>query len=387
LIRVAFVINFKKNSWLGGHNYFLNLFQFLKKYYSSKITVVILTNNKEPLIRDKILSKFEIIQTNLFSNSNLFIRLANKLLIIIFGRSLILDFFFKRNKVSILSHSGFLGRNSEVLSFPWFPDFQEIHYPKNFSRWQILMRRINLFLSAKNCTKIIVSSNSVKEDLKKIDYFAYKKSYVLKHENKVINFRDILPLGKIKKKYNIKKKFFFIPNHYWVHKNHILVLKAILLADQTNSFEILSSGHTFDHRNPSYFKSILNFIKINKLKKRYKILGIIPFVDMCSLMYYSAAVINPSKSEGWGNSAEQANLIGKRVLLSDIPVHIEQKKNNYFYFNKDNPSSLFNLMIKILKKKKKTKKQISYEKNILNNEKEERFFVKNYLNLLKCGNC
>jgi hypothetical protein len=44
-------------------------------------------------------------------------------------------------------------------------------------------------------------------------------------------------------------------------------------------------------------------------------------------------------------------------------------------------------MIKILKKQKKTKKQISYEKNILNNEKEERFFVKNYLNLLlKCKN-
>ena len=70
MIRVAFVINFKKNSWLGGHNYFLNLFQFIKKYYSSKITVVILTNNKEPLIRDKILSKFEIIQTNLFFRKN-----------------------------------------------------------------------------------------------------------------------------------------------------------------------------------------------------------------------------------------------------------------------------------------------------------------------------
>jgi glycosyltransferase involved in cell wall biosynthesis len=167
----------------------------------------------------------------------------------------------------------------------------------------------------------------------------------------------------------------------------MLVLKAILLADQTNSFEILSSGQTFDHRNQSYFKSILNFIKINKLKNRYKILGVVPFEDMCSLMYYSVAVINPSKSEGWGNSAEQANLIGKRVLLSDIPVHIEQKKKNYFYFSKDNPSSLFNLMIKILKKQKKTKKQISYEKNILNNEKEERFFVKNYLNLLlKCKN-
>jgi hypothetical protein len=42
-------------------------------------------------------------------------------------------------------------------------------------------------------------------------------------------------------------------------------------------------------------------------------------------------------------------------------------------------------MIKILKKQKKTKKQISYEKNYLNNEKEERLFAKNYLNLLLKG--
>jgi hypothetical protein len=382
LIRVAFVINFKKNNWLGGYNYFTNLFQYIREYYPCKITPVILTNNKEILIKDKILSKFDIIQTNLFFSSNLLIRLINKFLIIIFGKSLILDFFLKKNNISILSHSGFLGRNSQVLSFPWFPDFQEIHYSENFSYWKILMRRINIFLSARNCTKIILSSNSVKEDLKKIDYFAYKKSYVLNHANKVINFRDILPISKIKKKYNIKKKFFFVPNHYWVHKNHILVLKAILLADQRNSFEILSSGQTFDHRNQSHFKNILNFIKINKLKCRYKILGVIPFKDMCSLMYYSVAVINPSKSEGWGNSAEQANLIGKKVLLSDIPVHIEQKKKNYFYFSKDDPISLLNLMIRIIKKKKKTKRQILYEKNILNNKRNERLFVRNYLDLL-----
>jgi hypothetical protein len=99
-------------------------------------------------------------------------------------------------------------------------------------------------------------------------------------------------------------------------------------------------------------------------------------------MYYSVAVINPSKSEGWGNSAEQANLIGKKVLLSDIPVHIEQKKKNYFYFSKDDPISLLNLMIRIIKKKKKTKRQILYEKNILNNKRNERLFVRNYLDLL-----
>ena len=50
-------------------------------------------------------------------------------------------------------------------------------------------------------------------------------------------------------------------------------------------------------------------------------------------MKYSQSVINPSKSEGLSNSVEQAKALGKKVILSNIPVHKEQLSDNFYYFN------------------------------------------------------
>ena len=39
-IRVGFIINYKSTSWLGGYNYFKNLFKCLKDYKNSKISPI-----------------------------------------------------------------------------------------------------------------------------------------------------------------------------------------------------------------------------------------------------------------------------------------------------------------------------------------------------------
>ena len=57
----------------------------------------------------------------------------------------------------------------------------------------------------------------------------------------------------------------------------------------------------YDHRKINHFSKLEKYIKDNSLQKKFKILGIVSFVDLCSLMYHSLAVLNPSKSEGWGN--------------------------------------------------------------------------------------
>ena len=44
-------------------------------------------------------------------------------------------------------------------------------------------------------------------------------------------------------------------------------------------------------------------------------------------------LINPSKSEGWSSTVEQAKSMGKLVLLSNLPVHKEQNPSRSFFFN------------------------------------------------------
>jgi hypothetical protein len=352
VIRVGFIINFEKDQWVGGYNHFVNLFNFIKQSKTKNIEPVLITDNLKRIKKENSFKGFEIISTNLVSNTNKYIRLVNKILIIIFGKNFLFDRFLKKNKITILSHSGFTGIQSKIKSYPWLPDFQELHFPKNFSLKKKILRKINILLSTKHSTKIIVSSKSVQKDLKKISNKSYKKSVVLNHTNNVVPLNKLKSLKYLKKKYSIERNFYLLPNHYWVHKNHIVVLKALKCIKKPK-FQIVSTGMCFDHRKPRHFLNLEGYIKENKLNNSYKILGIVSFLDLCSLMYHSLGIINPSKSEGWGNSADQATLLGNQAILSDIAVHKEQKKKNYIYFRSNDHIELSKILIKGTNYKKK----------------------------------
>ena len=378
MIRVGFIINFEKNNWIGGYNHFVNLFNYIDAYSKSQIEPIIITDNLRRFRKENSFKKFKSISTKLVSNSNKFNRIINKILIILFGKNFLLENFLKKNNISILSHSGFTGINSEIKSFPWFPDFQEIYFPENFSYKDRIFRKLNIILALKHSTKIIVSSKSVQKDLKKINYKCYKKSVVLKHTNYVEPFKKLKSLNFLRKKYNIDKSFFLLPNHYWVHKNHIVVLKALKNIKNSN-FQIVSTGMCFDHRKTNHFSNLKKYIENNKLQKKFKILGIVSFVDLCSLMYHSLAVLNPSKSEGWGNSADQASLLGKEVILSNIPVHKEQNQKNFIFFNFNDHKKLANLLRNHSNKKNKKNnlKKIERKQSNLRND-----YIKNFESIL-----
>ena len=371
MIKVGFIINFDKKNWLGGFNYFTNLFKFLLKNSNRKIEPIIITDNRNKIIKEKEFKNIKYIETNIVSESNFFNRIKNKILLIIFGKNFYLEKFLINNNIKVLSHSGATGRNSKIKSFPWIPDFQELNFPDNFSFYSRLLRRINHYNNIINSTKIIVSSNAVRKDLKKISLRGYNKSCVIKHINFVIPKRKIKSINYLKKKYKINNKFFLLPNHYWVHKNHIVVLNALNFIKRKN-FIIVSTGRCHDHRNPQYFNNFKNKINELGLEKYYKILGIVPFEDLCSLIFNSMGVINPSMSEGFPNSADQATLLGKIAILSNIQVHLEERKKNYFYFNSED----YKKLAKILKNKSNNAQiKINYEKNYLYLQKK---FINKY---------
>ena len=54
----------------------------------------------------------------------------------------------------------------------------------------------------------------------------------------------------------------------------------------------------------------------------------------------AAAVVQPSLFEGWSTVVEDARALGKRVFLSDIPVHREQRPAGAVYFDPHRPEVL-----------------------------------------------
>ena len=87
----------------------------------------------------------------------------------------------------------------------------------------------------------------------------------------------------LKKKFHIGDKFFYLPNQYWAHKNHIVVLKALkyLKNKKNNNFQVISTGNKNDHRNSLYFDEINLYIKKNNLDLNYRYIGLVSYPEVC----------------------------------------------------------------------------------------------------------
>ena len=73
-------------------------------------------------------------------------------------------------------------------------------------------------------------------------------------------------------------------------------------------------------------------------------MGVIPREHQLGLMKHSLAVIQPSKFEGWSTVVEDAKSLQKQILLSNIPVHVEQMGDSAYYFEPDSAEQLKTLM-------------------------------------------
>ena len=370
-IKVGFIINYRLEGWLGVTNYYKNLFKIIK-HNKNNLEVIVLTDYLMTKKEDREFEGIKIIKSNIFDRKSKIKKIFNLFSIFIFGKNLILDNFLENNDIRIISHTNFTGRNSNVPSLKWFPDFQEYKFPKNFSLRQKIARNLDIYLSSNHASKILISSKSVQNDLKKINLKAFKNSKILYHTTYIDKKIKFLSLNELKKKFNLRSKFFYLPNHFWKHKNHIVVYKAIKeLKKKKKNILVITTGNKSDYRFPKHFSNLENYIKKEKLEKNIVHLGIVSLNNVFSLIKNSLATINPSFFEGWGNTLEHAINLNKLAIVSNINVHRERKCENKILFDPKDFKKLEKIMIKIIDKKKILKKNV--DKKIEYNN-----FLKNY---------
>tara|TARA_B100000795_G_scaffold267969_1_gene253931 strand:- start:1330 stop:2514 length:1185 start_codon:yes stop_codon:yes gene_type:complete len=377
MIRVAFLINFNYLKWLGGTYVIKNLIDCINSYSKGEIEPILIVKKDLSKKEIKEFKNIKLLKTNFFHNQSLVSKIYNKFLVFCLGKSSKYENFFKKNNINVLSHSNalsnslFLGKNSSIKSLPFIADLQYLHFPENFSFKNILFRKLSIVMCALHSSKIILSSLDVKKDLKKISKLGHKKSIVHPFIFKSPSKNKILSLSFLKRKYKISTNFFYLPNQYRIHKNHIIVLEALkhLKKDnKLNNLLIISTGHSEDNRKVNYFKEIKNFISENSLENNYRYLGIVPFIEVESFIYHSVALIHPSKFEGRSSPVEQAKAIGKQVILSNIDIHKEQKPRRGLYFNPNNFLKLSSIMLKTWNNYNSSKERrfinIAYKQNI-----------------------
>ncbi len=334
VIRVGFIQEFQGNGWLGGSSYYRNLFSAIKDLPKRKIEPVLITSSRSFASLKAQFPDVPVIRLPLLDASPALamIRRATRVL---FGRDPLMERALRAENISIVSHSSYFGRRSPVASIVWIPDFQELTFPDFFSSSELASRLGNTARSSRHASTVLLSSDAALADLKRADVNPVNTA-VLRFVANVPREQEILPLDRITATYGLAGKFFHLPNQFWVHKNHSVVLRALaLLRREGRAFQIIATGNSKDHRQPQHFESLMATARELAVDDLFKPVGVVPYADLMSLMRHAVAVINPSKFEGWSTTVEEAKSMGKAIILSDIAVHREQAPERSVFFPAD----------------------------------------------------
>ncbi|MFT6841274.1 MAG: glycosyltransferase involved in cell wall biosynthesis [Psychroserpens sp.] len=338
-------INFSYNEgWIAGSYYTLNLvsaLNFLPDYQKPKL-IVVSSKSSFSILQDetnyKYLKKFKV---------SFLKRIINKIGSILFKVQLVSDSISKRDVDFIYPcHMSELSSKSKVKKLFWVPDYQEKYYPHFFSKEDIDTRdqqNKNLLYSKND---VVFSSNNSQNDAEKFYPDSSATTHVLQFAVSLPQIENIT-FDYLKTKYNLPDLFFFCPNQFWQHKNHIIILKAIsILKLRGVEINVVFSGKQEDNRVKDHFESLIKYIEDNNISDNVTFLGFLDRSEQLAILNFSTLVIQPSLFEGWSTVVEDCKSLNKFILISDLEVHTEQIQENCDFFDKNDEIQLANMLHK-----------------------------------------
>jgi glycosyltransferase involved in cell wall biosynthesis len=334
---------------MGGVNYFRNLFEALRLLPSPQVEPVIVVGQSAD---QEIVESFGVSETHVTQWGDLhsWQGILRRSLMRVFERDYLLERYLSGIGINLNSHLGYLGIGARMPSLTWIPDFQERYLPEFFSAHEIKARERGVLRTVKNTNAIVLSSEHAREGLAHFSSKAASDAYVLPFVASVPGAAELLSLETLEQKYGALGQYFFLPNQFWAHKNHEVVLRALrALSQQGKKVRVIATGNLHDHRQPEYGERLMHMLRDRELSDDFRLLGVVPYLDLMSLMAHSVAVLNPSLFEGWSTTVEEAKSLGKTAVLSSIPVHREQRPDRAFFFDPRNPHELAEILWTVLR--------------------------------------
>lgn len=237
----------------------------------------------------------------------------------------------------------------------WIPDFQHCALPDYFSASQIEERNRVFGIMAKSRRDLVLSSRDSLGDFER--YFsghscsAHCIPFIADIEDELDGlcqerkFAALNRFGLLGEDGN-PVQYYYVPNQFWVHKNHAVVIEALglLKARGGSPVQVVCTGNTIDPRCPDHFTVLMQRAHSLGVEEHFKVLSMVSRQEQLSIMAYCLALLQPSRFEGWGTGVQEAKRLGKRLLLSDIGIHHEQGGADAAYFDPMQPEELANLL-------------------------------------------
>lgn len=232
--------------------------------------------------------------------------------------------------------------NGKLNAGAWIADFQYHYFPDGAHPEVTLAAEQTIGTISRDADKVIFSSRFCEQDGHKLFPVSKGKSFVMPFavyiDEALLNAPDP---AKVLEKFKLPEDFLVISNLFAPTKNHGTLFDALgILRKAGQKIDLVCTGNIVDSRNLGYANEILQMLNRNGIRDQVHLLGLVSREDQIALYRMAKGLVQPSLSEGWSTFVEEAKLMGKRLLLSDIEVHLEQYPGNPYFFRATDPAHL-----------------------------------------------
>jgi glycosyltransferase involved in cell wall biosynthesis len=207
----------------------------------------------------------------------------------------------------------------------WIPDLQYRHLPHLFSPELLEEQERHVRRQVREAAMVVSSNDEARREL--VELFPEIAPIV-----RTVPF-TVVPTDEerasdpraVAAKHGLEGPYLVVCNQFSLHKNHRVLFEAMRrLAAAASDAILVCTGSPWSWRGGTYGAELVEFVRAHGLESRIRMPGVVPREEQVALIRGSAALLQPSRFEGWNTSIEEALALGRPVVASRIAVHEEQ---------------------------------------------------------------
>lgn len=332
--------------WTGGYNYLLNLVRAIDAHAADRLTPILFVGHdvsEEEVAPFRDVRAVDVVRSVVFDAERSGRRSAQAVL---FGIDYAAADRFREHMADVVFEPGmFYGWRFPIPVIAWLSDFQHRRLPDFFGVKSYWRRELGYRAQVSSGRFVMLSSQDAKEDCERFYPSSIGRTAVVRFAVPADPATLKMEPGAVAREYELPEQFFYLPNQFWKHKNHRIVIEALhMLRQQGHDIVVAASGAPGDPRHPEHYETLKSLVVSWGLTQNFRFMGMIPRQHVVALMRGCSALINPSLFEGWSTTVEEAKTLGVPMLLSDLRVHREQVGGSAQFFMPDSVEQLATLM-------------------------------------------
>lgn len=348
MTRIAFTLIGGK-SWTGGYNYLLNLLKVVTQRRPGALQPTLFfgtdvdPDDARPF---QAIGGVEIVTSPCMNTAR---RSASLLKSLVLGADPATRRLFREHRIDVVfENAQFHGARLGIPAIAWIPDFQHRELSHLFSRTAWWKRELGFRAQIAAGRAIMLSSGDARDACERHYPATFERTHLVRFAVPSAGRPDAATVRAVRESHGLPDCYFYLPNQFWQHKNHLLVIEALALLKQAgHSIVVAASGKQLDPYRPDHFKHVLARLTSAGVADQFRLLGLIPYEHVAPLMVGSVAVLNPSLFEGWSTTVEEARALQVPLVLSDLGVHKEQATGLARFFDRTSAPSLAEVLLEV----------------------------------------